>query len=49
MLYALDQVENVINYPAACAEAGIMPVVHPYWEKLPYCNIFIAITPDVSH
>ena len=25
------------------------PIVHPYWEDLPYCDIFLAITPDVLH
>ncbi|KAJ6554870.1 hypothetical protein B0H19DRAFT_1072211 [Mycena capillaripes] len=32
----------------ACTEAGIKPVVHPFWE-LPYTNIFLSITSDVLH
>lgn len=36
-------------YADACAAAGIKPVIHPYWEKLPFCDIFRSITPDVLH
>ncbi|KAG2124582.1 hypothetical protein BD769DRAFT_1628787 [Suillus cothurnatus] len=30
----------------ACATAGIKPIIHPFWEDLPFANIFHAITPD---
>ncbi|KAJ6605728.1 hypothetical protein B0H10DRAFT_2311298 [Mycena sp. CBHHK59/15] len=33
----------------ACAEAGIKPIYHPFWEGLPYTNIFQAISPDILH
>ncbi|KAG2136520.1 uncharacterized protein EDB93DRAFT_1303272 [Suillus bovinus] len=33
----------------ACAAAGIKPIIHPFWEDLPFANIFRAITPDVLH
>ncbi|KAG2056120.1 hypothetical protein BDR06DRAFT_854984, partial [Suillus hirtellus] len=33
----------------ACREAGIKPVIHPFWEDLPHTNIFQAITPDILH
>ncbi|KAH8101620.1 hypothetical protein BXZ70DRAFT_1019531, partial [Cristinia sonorae] len=33
----------------ACAAAGIKPIFRPYWEDLPYTNIFLAITPDILH
>ncbi|KAG2081953.1 hypothetical protein BD769DRAFT_1633506 [Suillus cothurnatus] len=33
----------------ACATAGIKPIIHPFWEDLPFANIFRAITPDVLH
>ncbi|KAI0038969.1 hypothetical protein FA95DRAFT_1504825 [Auriscalpium vulgare] len=36
-------------YIAACQEAGIKPVYHPFWADLPYSNVFVAITPDVLH
>lgn len=52
VLLALDQLDltqPLKPYTDACAAAGIKPVVHPYWEKLPYCDIFRSITPDVLH
>jgi hypothetical protein len=33
----------------ACYTAGIKPIIHPFWEDLPYTNIFQAITPDILH
>ncbi|EPQ50619.1 hypothetical protein GLOTRDRAFT_50393 [Gloeophyllum trabeum ATCC 11539] len=33
----------------ACAHAGIKPTQHPFWEGLPYVNIFQSITPDILH
>lgn len=36
-------------YTAACRDAGIKPLFHPFWEELPYTNIFYAITPDILH
>ncbi|KAG1831329.1 hypothetical protein EV424DRAFT_1470100 [Suillus variegatus] len=35
-----------IEFVHACREAGIKPIIHPFWEPLPYTNIFQAITPD---
>jgi hypothetical protein len=36
-------------YAQACQDAGIKPVVHPFWQDLPYTNIFLSITSDVLH
>ncbi|KAJ7935003.1 hypothetical protein B0H13DRAFT_1854710 [Mycena leptocephala] len=36
-------------YTQSCTDAGIKPVVHPFWEKFPYTNIFLSITSDVLH
>lgn len=33
----------------ACRDAGIKPIVHPFWEGLPYANIYHSIAPDVLH
>ena len=49
----LEALRSLPNGPAAytkaCEAAGIKPVVKPFWEKLPYVNIFRSITPDVLH
>ncbi|KAG2124860.1 hypothetical protein DEU56DRAFT_963130 [Suillus clintonianus] len=46
-LAALDQ--GSLAFVRACATVGIKPIVHPFWEDLPFANIFRAITPDVLH
>ena len=30
-------------------DAGIKPIAHPFWENLPYANIYYSIAPDVLH
>ncbi|KAI0819422.1 hypothetical protein BC628DRAFT_1423760 [Trametes gibbosa] len=32
-----------------CRDANIKPVQNPFWQYLPYVDIFQAITPDVLH
>ncbi|KAG2085581.1 uncharacterized protein F5147DRAFT_792834 [Suillus discolor] len=46
-LAALDQ--GNLAFVRACATVGIKPVIHPFWEKLPFANIFQSVTPDVLH
>ena len=33
----------------ACREAGVKPIIHPFWEGLPYADICLSITPDILH
>ncbi|GJF00687.1 hypothetical protein PsYK624_169850 [Phanerochaete sordida] len=37
------------GFAKACREAGVKAVIHPFWEHLPYCNIFQSIMPDILH
>ncbi|KAH9846211.1 hypothetical protein C2E23DRAFT_602675 [Lenzites betulinus] len=41
--------EGPLAFTRACHNVGIKPVQHPFWESLPYTNIFAAITPDLLH
>lgn len=40
---------NATEFTRACARAGIKPIYRPFWEDLPYVNIFLSITSDVLH
>ncbi|KAF9787519.1 hypothetical protein BJ322DRAFT_1003262 [Thelephora terrestris] len=37
------------GYSAACSKVGIKPIVHPFWETLPYSDVYLSLTPDVLH
>ncbi|KAM6489556.1 hypothetical protein JOM56_014975 [Amanita muscaria] len=38
-----------MQYAAISRGAGIKPIYHPFWENLPYANIFESIVPDILH
>ena len=37
------------EFTRACREAGVKPIQHPFWEDLPFLNIYQSIAPDVLH
>ncbi|PCH34487.1 hypothetical protein WOLCODRAFT_61054 [Wolfiporia cocos MD-104 SS10] len=46
-LSLVDQPPQI--YGAACHDAGIKPIYHPFWEDLPYADIYLSIAPDILH
>src|SRR6202453_3244412 len=40
---------NSTAFHAACRNASLKPTYHPFWDRLPFANIFISITPDILH
>ena len=51
VLDALATVETstTAEYTKACQDVGIKPVYKPFWEQLPYSNVYLAIAPDILH
>lgn len=50
ILEALDSFDdNPGDFLKTCKEAGIKPVINPFWKELPYANVYQSITPDILH
>jgi len=50
ILEALDSFDDDPGgFLQVCSEAGIKPIVEPFWKDLPYVHIYRSITPDILH
>jgi len=49
ILEAFDPDKQPEEYIRFCKGAGIKPVIHPFWQFLPYTHIYQSLTPDVLH
>jgi hypothetical protein len=50
ILNALSTLDDDLTaYNLNCANAGIKPVSEPFWQHLPYVNIYRSITSDILH
>lgn len=51
VLDVLGQVDELsrTEYTAACKGVHLKPTYRPFWENLPYSNVFTSITPDILH
>lgn len=50
ILDALDQIRRgPAEFAKACKHVDIKPVQRPFWQHLPFLNIYESITPDILH
>jgi Plavaka transposase len=50
ILEAFDAISQGLTvFARSCKEVGVKPIQHPFWEDLPFVNIYQSIAPDVLH
>ncbi|KAL1937051.1 hypothetical protein VTO73DRAFT_15569 [Trametes versicolor] len=51
IMNALDKFDSdsPAAFSKACRDAGVKPVVNPFWKDLPYADVYQSITPDILH
>ncbi|GJE84945.1 Plavaka transposase-domain containing protein [Phanerochaete sordida] len=51
VLDVLEQVDDLsrARYSRKCKAVGIKPIYKPFWESLPYSDVFLSIAPDILH
>ena len=54
ILHVLDTLDAGVNsdpeeFAQICQDERIKPIIHPFWLKLPYVDIYRSITPDLLH
>ncbi|TFK98891.1 hypothetical protein BDV98DRAFT_584495 [Pterulicium gracile] len=50
ILEALSNLDDDLDhFFEVCKEHGVKPVLDPFWQNLPFANIYVSITPDRLH
>ncbi|KAH9829113.1 uncharacterized protein C8Q71DRAFT_718714 [Rhodofomes roseus] len=48
-LETFERTGSAVEHILACQAAGIKPLTDPFWQGLPYVNIYLSLPPDILH